>query len=222
MESEPNVFCARPFNQIQALSIFPSTSGEWPNCDICWRSCLPLLLGRSRLMWSPTSLDFFQERTEWCVWSVVGKASRGMWLGEDHVGPARGSSLSQEKGFSSWGCGKVRGQMYPVPTLSQNPQLMLQLCPETPQGSGGNNWPHNWNYYPHWDCHRESYERCMGFTPSSWLEMCYLNRWVISSQVRLGVKLQTKCASVQDTLCMSVMHSVLCVCPFPVFNVSLL
>lgn len=100
------------------LFIFPLTCGEWPNCGICRRSVLPWVLGKTPLIWSPTRLDFCQERTESCIWSMVGKASLGMWLWGDRVGPARGSSFSQQKGFSSWGCGKVRGQTYPVPTLT--------------------------------------------------------------------------------------------------------
>lgn len=125
-------------SQIQALLIFPLTCIEWPNCGIFWRSSPPWVLGRTPLMWSPTSLDFFQKRTEWCVWSMVGKASLGMWVWEKHVGPARGSSFSQRKGYSSWGSGKVRGQMYPVPTLcsTQNPQLMLRLI----QKPSGQQW----------------------------------------------------------------------------------
>lgn len=35
----------RPLSQIQDLSIFPLTCGEWPNCGICWRSGLPWVLG---------------------------------------------------------------------------------------------------------------------------------------------------------------------------------
>ena len=179
------------FLRLQALFIFPLTCGEWPNCGICWRSSPPWVLGRTPLMWSPTYLDPFQERTEWCVWSTVGKASLGMWLWGDCVGLARGSSLSQWKGLSSWGCGKVGGQMYPVPTLcsTQNPQLMLLLRSKSPSGqrwkkigyTAGTEKQFLLNSVCRktkciWDGPRERYKQMcyFGFTHSSWLNMWYL------------------------------------------------
>lgn len=116
-------------SKLQTLSIFPLTYGEWHKCGICWRSSSCWERGRTSLMWSPTFLNFCQQRTVWCVWSVVGKASSGMRLTEDCVGLAGWSSLSQQKGFSSWGCRQVRDQLNPVPTLcsAQKPQLMLQV-----------------------------------------------------------------------------------------------
>lgn len=84
----------RPFFQIQTLSIFPLTCREWPSCVICWGSGLQWVLSGTPLMCSPTSLDFCHKTTELCVWSMVGKASFGMWVWENHVGLVRGFLFS--------------------------------------------------------------------------------------------------------------------------------
>ncbi len=210
----------------------PLTCIEWTNCGICRRSSLPWALDRIPLMWSPTSLDFLQKRTEWCVRSLVGKASLGMWVWEKHVGPARGSSLSQQKGYFSWDCWKVRGQMYPVPTLhsTQNPQLMLQLYPETLRAAVETTGfttgrtillKHKWMCV--WKYHREQNLQCMGFTHSSWLEVWYLIRWVMSTQSG-----ETRHSKLQPKMCyVQVGHDVswdtlACLSCTVFFNASLL
>lgn len=68
----------------------PSPSFSWPaenGLTVSFpQGQVPWVLGKTPLMRSPTSLEICPKRTELCVWSTVGNASTGMWLGENRVG----------------------------------------------------------------------------------------------------------------------------------------
>lgn len=75
-------------------------------------------------MWSPTLLDFGQGRTEFCVWSLVGKASLGMWLLRGLCGTSKRTSPLEAIQRS-----KVKCRQCPCSAAHKT----HHLCPEGPR-----------------------------------------------------------------------------------------